>query len=132
VIMDGSTNYSHVEVAQNAANPAFATAMNWASLNISGVQCSVWSNPASGSFTAYPYIVANGNSYGGTYNGWNQQCSGSCAYPSAGTWETVSFTPSIWTGTWSTDRTSVTKVGVDFNQSAAQATDYVIDQVVLY
>jgi hypothetical protein len=136
VIFNGTGNYGHVQVDGTSGSPLFP--MNWSTCSLIGIQAWVWASPtATGGFTAYPYIVANGNSYGGTYNNWFQQCGNpgpGCSYgQNAGTWGTYTLTinPS-GAGTWSTDETNVTGVGVDFNLSAAKATDFVIDQIILY
>jgi hypothetical protein len=133
--MNGTGNYAHVQVDSTSGSTVFP--MNWATCGIIGLQAYIWANPATGSFTAKPYVVTSAANYGGTYNGWNQQCGSpgpGCSYSiSAGSWGTISLTLNpAGTGNWAADETSVTGVGIDFNQGSAQATDYVIDQVILY
>jgi len=113
--------------------PIVGSGMNWGALGISTIQAQYYVDATVGDYasTIYPYVTANGNKYGGTYGGWTSQCNGSCPYVAHGAWNTVAFTPSG--GTWSTDKSNVTAVGVNPHLSSATGSGNIyIGKVILY
>jgi len=132
----GSPNYIQTEVDGGAV---ISAVQNWSAMNIHSMKFDYRVDSAFSdyNYTLYPYVIANGNHYGGTYNGWTSQCGSpgpGCSYVTAATWHNSTFTPTG--GTWTTDMAAgVTAVGVDINLSPAATSDtgsFIIDNVCLY
>jgi hypothetical protein len=128
--------FANGTVVSTAGGPA--TVIDFINCSISGFQCYVYLNNGLSSYSTgvFPYIVTTGKTYGGTYNGWPQQCSGSCPYPAANTWTLVKFGPAMSTTSggddWSVDGHQVEGIGMDFNTGSAVTGDIIVDQVSLY
>ncbi len=115
-----------------------AVTQDWTSLNLTTVQVQYYFNASVGSYasTFYPYLRANGKLYGGTYGGGILSCGGgapapACTYLADNTWYIIAFAPSG--GTWATDETTVTAIGVNPHLNGAITSgDYIIGEVELY
>ena len=113
-----------------------------ANFTTSGVQgtikCQVWLNPdlwansASEGIAVGLFVQANGNNYGGCYNPWTDPDPNSISNP--GGWTTLTYSPSG--GTWTTDKTNVTAIGIEINEATGPGQpgvgDVVIDNIQLY
>ncbi len=122
-------------LASVSGGPIVGSGMNWTALGITTVKVKYYINAGIGSFnsTFYPFVVANGNNYGGTYQGYTTSCNNtaSCSYVGDNTWQTVTYSPSG--GSWTTDKTNVTAIGVNPHANSGTAVgDYVIGEVDLY
>jgi hypothetical protein len=139
LVAPATGNDNQVQV-NGGTTPLPTFPINFQAIGATGFSCQAWFNPdiwaiSSGEYVAAGlYITAGtGNTnYGGCYNGWTD--SDPTQVNSPGGWVTYNYTPSG--GTWTTDDTDVTALGIDINEGAdaAQPTvgDVVIDNVQIY
>ncbi len=129
------TNDVQAQVSTGSC-PAFP--IDFQSLGITGVRCQLWANTdlfsvsSSESIVACPYLVTGGGRFGGCYNGWPAQTPQQIPSP-GGQWMAVTLIPGG--GTWSTDQTNVTAVGIEVNEASVNQpplADVVVDNVQLY
>jgi hypothetical protein len=135
-VTTGAANDFRAVCNAASGSPVIGSGMNWTTLALSSVTMRYYVSAAIGNYasTLYPYLVAGAGptTYGGTYNGWVGECNGTCPYVAASAWQTVTFTPSG--GSWATDKTNVTAVGVDINLTAPVTLTngyFVIDNITL-
>jgi len=113
--------------------------LDFSAWGATGVKAWVYANPNAfvndtGEWiVACPFLVANGVSYGGDYNGWANANPTQLPNP-GGSWVQVTLAPAG--GSWATDESSVTKIGVEINMGTGSSqppnTDFVIDDIEIY
>jgi|SRR5581483_732092 len=137
LIFNGSAGDNDIQ-AQASNGPANFP-LNFSTLNTTSVSCWVWANTSAytggnGQYNVAvcPYLTAGaGNTkYGGCYNGWANQNAQFGPDGVGGTWFKVTLTPSG--GTWTTDETDVTNIGVEVNLANSIAADLVVDNITVY
>ncbi len=139
IVMAGNENDVQAEVNSGPSGATATLPINFQLYNLTGVSCQAWFNSDlwTGNTNVFTglYVKANGKAYGGTYglgatspqNTWINNPAGT--YPYNG-WNALTFAPSG--GTWATDNTNVTTVGIEVNLGGSVPGDFVIDNVQLY